>query len=716
MDKRLGANARSNPVAGCGWFCDDTGIHKNLSPFGLRSFLAQTRIFLFPLICFSAGISAADNAPGQTQNKKISEQIKAEKSSDAANPEAKKPAENKPPAAGKPWVAVHDFSISPSLAEWGLNGWEIAEKFENELMQQTDYRIITRAKIAKVLKEQKVGSSGTLEASKFGAMVGADYIVTGQIDQKGSKLTIIAKMIDVKKETGKIIKSYDLSIRIVAGKECLANMQKQIEILADKISMSPGELLDYGILKLKDGNYEEASESFREVKNSIPFDEIKKLMEKSRNEKPAPLSKDLKSVGDHLDYGIEEMKNGNSREAFSAFSKISESGASGEIKNFLELHDALKKVESKLKEQQEKLKTAIGEADRLFLQAKVAQDKAESEMTPSELCDKALLLLESMLSDPKSYLSEDSRGEIEDMIAKIKAFKTNVAGGPVPNKKWMIPDLNMNFAPVAPGFFMMGSDKALDDADNKPHPVTITKPFWMGLCEVTIGQFLYFLQNPNGDANEPKKADKDKEISWTNEYCPITKEYKMKSGGGDFWGDENQPMVGINWKAADRFCKWLTKRESLAKRLPAGYEYRLPTEAEWEYACRATASKDKSIPPSTLYCFGDNAGMLSDYAWFKLNSGGKTFPAGKKKPNAWGLYDMHGNVWEWCYDWYDGPYLDIEVRDPKGSDASADNLKVLRGGSFMSGANELCSSTRYPLDYKTAKKNIGFRIVCGPKL
>jgi sulfatase modifying factor 1 len=663
------------------------------------------------LICSAASAGAADSPPPQPQNKKISEQIKAEKSSEAG-----KPAENKNTDEGKPWIAVHDFSIAPSLAEWGLNGWDIAEKFENELTQQSDYRIITRAKIAKVLKEQKVGSSGALEASKFGEIVGADYIVTGQIDQKGNKLTIIAKMIDVKRETGKIIKSYDLSMRLLAGKESLSNMQKLIEILADKISMSPGDLLDHGTLKLKDGHYEEAAESFREVQNSIPLDEIKKLIEKSGNEKPANLPENLKSNGGLLDYGLGEMKKGNSREAATAFLRIKESGASGEIRNFLELHDALKKVEAKLKEQQEKLKSVIGEADRLFLQAKAAQDKAESEMTPAELCDKALLLLDSMLADPKSYLNEDSRDDVEDMINKIKAFKTNVAGGPVPSKKWMIPDLKMNFAPVAPGFFMMGSDKAPDDADNKPHPVSITKPFWIGLCEVTIGQFLYFLQNPNGDGNEPKKADKDKEILWTNDYCPITREYKMKSGGGDFWGDENQPIVGINWKAADQFCKWLTKRESLAKRLPDGYEYRLPTEAEWEYACRASASKDKSVPPSTSYCFGDDAGILSDYAWFKLNSGGRTFPAGKKKPNAWGLYDMHGNVWEWCRDWYDGPYLEIEVKDPKGSDASTDNLKVLRGGSFMSDANELGSSTRYSLDYKTAKKNIGFRIVCGPKL
>ncbi|MFA6291306.1 MAG: SUMF1/EgtB/PvdO family nonheme iron enzyme [Victivallales bacterium] len=671
----------------------------------------STIILSYLLICFSAALTADDNNQYMPQNKKISEQIKAENSSGAVNPKAKRPSD-----AGKPWVAVHDFSIAPSLAEWGLNGWDIAEKFENELTQQTDYRIITRAKIAKVLKEQKVGSSGVLEASKFGALVGADYIVTGQIDQKGNRLTIIAKMIDVKIETGKILKSYDLSMRIVAGKECLENMHKLIETLADKISMSPGDFLDFGILKLKEGHYEEASEAFREVQNTTPLDEIRKLLDKHANEKPLPLSNDLKTLGAYLDYGLGEMDKGNSREAFSAFIKIKESGATGEIRNFLELHDALKKVEAKLKEQQERLKTVIAEADRLFLQAKAAQDKAESEMTPAELCDRALLLLDSMVSDPKYYLAEDSRGEIEDMINKIKAFKTNVAGGPVPNKKWMVPDLKLNFTPIAPGFFLMGSATAADDADNKPHPVTITRPFWMGLCEITIGQFLYYLQNPNGDPNEPKKADKDKEIMWTNDYCPITKDYKMKSGGGDFWGDENQPIVGINWKAADQFCKWLTKREALAKRLPSGYEYRLPTEAEWEYACRASASKDKSLPPSTLYCFGDAPGLLPDYAFFKLNSGGKTFPAGKKKPNAWGLYDMHGNVWEWCHDWYDGPYLGIEVKDPKGSDASADNLKVLRGGSFMSNANELASSTRYQIDYKSAKRNIGFRIVCGPKL
>jgi len=254
-------------------------------------------IALFLLLSWF-GISAQD---------KVADQIKAEKSDGKTVV-----ADN-----GRPWVATHDFSVDPSLAELGLNGWDIAEKFENELTQKAYYRMITRAKIAKVLKEQKVSTSGALEASKFGAMVGADYIVTGQVDKKGNKLTIIAKLIDVKKETGKILKSYDSSMRISGDKESLAGLQKHIAILAAKLSMSPGDLLDYGIARIKDGNFEEAAESFHEIENSIPLPEIKKLMD-LYGQSPPPLARELKTPGEALDYGLAEMKKGNQKEAVSA--------------------------------------------------------------------------------------------------------------------------------------------------------------------------------------------------------------------------------------------------------------------------------------------------------------------------------------------------------------------------------------------------------------
>ena len=114
---------------------------------------------------------------------------------------------------------------------------------------------------------------------------------------------------------------------------------------------------------------------------------------------------------------------------------------------------------------------------------------------------------------------------------------------------------------------------------------------------------------------------------------------------------DEHPVVNVSWNDALAFCRWLSKKE--------GKICRLPTEAEWEYACRAGST--------TRYCFGDDASDLGEYAWYGANSDRKTHPVGTKKPNAWGLYDMHGNAWEWCADGYDAEYYEKSpTDDPTG--------------------------------------------------
>jgi len=126
----------------------------------------------------------------------------------------------------------------------------------------------------------------------------------------------------------------------------------------------------------------------------------------------------------------------------------------------------------------------------------------------------------------------------------------------------------------------------------------------------------------------------------------------------------NKPVEQVSWNEVVEFCRKLSEQE--------GAEYRLPTEAEWEYACRGGTT--------TGYSFGDNASQLGEYAWYSENSDSTTHAVGQKLPNAWGLYDMHGNVWEWCRDWYADYGKERVLIDPTGP--ASGNTRVLRGGSF----------------------------------
>jgi formylglycine-generating enzyme required for sulfatase activity len=190
----------------------------------------------------------------------------------------------------------------------------------------------------------------------------------------------------------------------------------------------------------------------------------------------------------------------------------------------------------------------------------------------------------------------------------------------------------MKFVVIPAGEYMMGSN-TFEDTEKPTHKVTLTQPFQLGMHEVTQDQY----------------------------------EKVMGTNPSSFKGPQN-PVEQVTWSDAVAFCKLLS---DLPEEKASGYVYRLPTEAEWEYACRAGTTSD--------YSFGDGDSELGDYAWYDSNSGGSSHPVGLKKPNPWGLYDMHGNVHEWVHDWLGG-YSGGELTDPMGPVSGS--LRVVRGGSW----------------------------------
>ena len=222
--------------------------------------------------------------------------------------------------------------------------------------------------------------------------------------------------------------------------------------------------------------------------------------------------------------------------------------------------------------------------------------------------------------------------------------------------------IGMRLVLIPAGQFQMGSPESDSEAysDQKPqHTVRITKPFYLGVTEVTQEQY----------------------------------ERVMGTNPSNFKGVQ-LPVEKVSWEEAVEFCRKLSAKE--------GRTYRLPTEAEWEYACRAGSQ--------TKWCFGDNGSMLGEYAWYDDNSANTTRPVGEKKPNAWGLYDMYGNVWEWCSDWY-GAYQSTAVDDPTG--AGAGLLRVDRGGGWGSDARGCRSADRHVGTPGDRSDYLGFRVASG---
>ncbi len=246
----------------------------------------------------------------------------------------------------------------------------------------------------------------------------------------------------------------------------------------------------------------------------------------------------------------------------------------------------------------------------------------------------------------------------------LVAIPVAVAGNP-----WTIPDLaGLALQPIPAGTFTMGSPPAEADRDPDEGPqtqVTFSRPFWVGRTEVTQAQWRAVM------GNDPSH----------------------------FKGDD-LPVDSVSWDDAMAFCRKLTERERTADRLPAGYVYTLPTEAQWEYACRAGTTGPFA---------GD--GRPDDLGWYSNNSAGTTHPVAQMQANAWGLYDMLGNVWEWCRNWY-GPYPGGEVTDYAGP--TAGTYRAIRGGCWGGGADYGRSAYRFENEPGLRRFDLGFRVALAP--
>ena len=301
-------------------------------------------------------------------------------------------------------------------------------------------------------------------------------------------------------------------------------------------------------------------------------------------------------------------------------------------------------------------------------------------------------------------------------------------------KDWTVPGITLEMKRIPAGSFTMGSPKneAHRRNDEVQHEVKISKPFYMGVYEVTQGQFYKLMMPKDYDykAWQYKRGPVADGAAYHFRPRPHGIMFHDSSVGGAV--ELLNPMECISWERSREFCRKITATERKAGRLPEGYVYRLPTEAEWEYACRAGTKGPYNVDSDPT-----NIKSLKKFAFYGGNDRWQTRTSkcgDHRLPNAWGLYDMHGNVYEWCLDWY-GAYDQGEATDSATSTSSgqasspqADPIgpaegkeKVVRGGCFFLTDDNaqlfLRSASRYSVPPEVNFYGIvGMRLVLAPRV
>ena len=233
--------------------------------------------------------------------------------------------------------------------------------------------------------------------------------------------------------------------------------------------------------------------------------------------------------------------------------------------------------------------------------------------------------------------------------------------------------LSFDMVKIEAGSFQMGSDEYYDE--EPIHKVTIDYEFELCKYPVTIAEYMHFAKKNEKHLPEWKQVK-------SNNY------QKMNL-------TDNAPIIGISWHDAVAYCKWLNEQQKV-------YVYRLPSEAEWEYTCRADST--------SKWSFGDDEKKLDDYAWYRKNSDSSTHIVGQKTGNTWELKDMHGNVYEWCQDDYVDSYKETPIDGKAYIDKEAKS-KLIRGGSWINDADVSRCAIRSRGNPFNRINNVGFRLL-----
>jgi sulfatase modifying factor 1 len=275
-------------------------------------------------------------------------------------------------------------------------------------------------------------------------------------------------------------------------------------------------------------------------------------------------------------------------------------------------------------------------------------------------------------------------------------------------------DVKLELAWIPAGTFVMGSPAAESGrrADENPQTtVTLSRGFWLGRTHVTIAQWRSVMGV--GLRGQLVKMIEDEEPHDLGGKLQTRREYMGFSPGqvDDYLAGEadDLPMYFVSWEDAMEFCRRLSALERAAGRLPEGYEYDLPSEAQWEYAARAGSREANYQTLDAIAWYDANSAQGYAGKGFKVAGGANGGPhaVGLKSPNHWGLYDTAGNVWQWCRDWY-APYSGGKLVDPAGPPSGT--LRVNRGGSFGSSARDERSASRAANPPMEASAYRGFRL------